>query len=86
MTLQEFRSLHRHDQYITLWDKADLVADRENEEYKYILYQLDSFYIELRLSKLEFSEVITSFSKDRRLKPYLETIDLGWLNVLVSDR
>ena len=86
MTLQEFRSIDKDDQYITVWERAVLVADRENEEFKYILYQLDSFYIELRLSKHSFLEVLTSFSRDRRLTPYLENIDLGELNVLtISD-
>jgi len=82
MTLQEFRSLNKEDQYILLWEKAVLVADRENDEYKYILYQLDSFYIELRLSKHNFTEILATFSRERRLQPYLESIDLGFLDVL----
>jgi hypothetical protein len=82
MTLKEFRSLDKNDQYIVLWDKAVLIADRENEEHKYILYQLDSFYIELQLSKNDFNEVLRTFSRDRRLKPYLEAIDLGSLDIL----
>jgi hypothetical protein len=82
MTLKEFRSLGKDEQYILLWEKAVLVADRENYENKYILYQLDSFYIELRLSKHDFTEILATFSKDRRLNPYLECIDLRSLDVL----
>jgi len=82
MTLQEFRSLNKDEQYILLWERAALVADRENYEYKYILYQLDSFYIELRLSKHNFTEMLVSFSRDRRLQPYLENINLGSIDVL----
>ncbi|HMK05517.1 MAG TPA: hypothetical protein VK489_15055 [Ferruginibacter sp.] len=82
MTLKEFRSLSKDEQYILLWEKAMLIADRENHEYKYILYQLDSFYIELRLSKHDFTELLVTFSRDRRLNPYLENIDLRSLDVL----
>lgn len=84
MRLHEFRQLNKIDQHIILWEQAVLVAERENNTYKYILYQLAGFYIEVRLSKIGFREVVRTFSRDRRLDPYLMTIDLRELGVMVN--
>jgi hypothetical protein len=84
MKLDEFRSLNKIDQHIILWEQAVLIAERENQTYKYILYQLAGFYIEVRLSKVGFKEVVRTFSRDRRLDPYLQTISLRELGVMAN--
>ncbi len=84
MRLDEFRELNKIDQHIILWEKAVLVGERENQTYKYILYQLAGFYIEVRLSKIGFREVVRTFARDRRLDPYLAAVDLRELGVAVN--
>jgi len=84
MNLDQFRSLNKIDQHIILWERAVLIAERENHTYKYILYQLGGFYIEVRLSKIGFKEVVRTFSRDRRLDPYLQMICLEELGVMAN--
>ena len=84
MRLEEFRSLNQVDQYIILWEKSILIGQRENATYKYVLYQLDSFYIEFRLTKSNLKEVIRTFTRDRRLEPYLHDINLNELRGMMS--
>ncbi len=82
MTLKEFRLLDRDDQYILLWEKASPVAEREDDQFKYILYQLDGFYIEIAMPvDGDLTESIRSFSKQRRLQPYLDAIDIRSINI-----
>lgn len=82
MTLKEFRLLDLDDQYIILWEKAVPVGEREDRRFKYILYQLDSFYIEISIPvDGEISESMRSFSKQRRLKHYLDAIDINSIKI-----
>jgi len=82
MTIHQFRLLDIEDQYITLWEKAVEVAKRENERFAFVLYQLGSFYIELKFSLDGSREEMRIFSKERRLQPYLDEIDLGSIDIL----
>ena len=76
MRSEEFQSLGQFDQNIILWEKAEIIAEREDRFCKYILYQLNNFYVEVRLTVRNLKEVIRTFTNDNQLKHYLAGIDL----------
>jgi hypothetical protein len=78
MTLTAFRRLYEEDQYILWMTRAIQVSERDTVEYYYVLYQLDSFYIEMKFPKWSAeTPVMRTFSKERRLIPYLYQINLN---------
>lgn len=46
MTLQEFIELEEMEQQEAIWEGI-FVADTEDNEHKILLYQIDSFYVEV---------------------------------------
>ena len=46
MTLYQFKLLRERDQYNTVWEKGILVDARITEQYKFLLYRVDTFYVE----------------------------------------
>jgi hypothetical protein len=74
--------LDTEDQYIILWERAVEIARRENLKFAFVLYQLDNFYIELKFSLDGAKEEMRIFSRERRLTPYLEEIDLSSLDIV----
>lgn len=42
----EFLALDEMQQAEALWEKGVHIADREDEFHRFILYQLDAFYVE----------------------------------------
>jgi hypothetical protein len=65
------------EQQEAIWDGV-LVADREDEEHKILLYQIDSFYVEVYYHK-EYNVIrkYRSFASTEQLEPYLRKIDLA---------
>lgn len=63
----------------TVW-KSVLLAQRQNEQYDYELYQIDGFYAEVRYLKGErlVSRLMT-FANPDLLEPYLGMIDIDSL-------
>ena len=49
MTLYQFKLLHERDQYNTVWDKGILVDARITEQYKFLLYRAETFYVEIQI-------------------------------------
>lgn len=79
MTLYEFNMMDEMEQQEALWDKGVLVAEREDEIYRYKLYQIDAFYIERKYHK-EYDVIHgqrTFSSTGEPLAPYLDLIKLG---------
>lgn len=50
MTLKEFNELDELEQQEAIWE-GKLIADTEDGEHKILLYQIDSFYIEVYYHK-----------------------------------
>ena len=48
MTLYQFKLLRERDQYNTVWEKGILVDARITEQYKFLLYRVDTFYVEIQ--------------------------------------
>lgn len=45
MTLYQFNALDEMEQIEAIWEHGVHIAERLHEEYKLILYQIDSFYV-----------------------------------------
>jgi hypothetical protein len=80
MTLSEYNQLNPSEQFEALYDHGIHIADRADDQYCIILFQLDSFYIELYFH-IEQNELkkLRCFSNIDFIKPYLEEIDLSEL-------
>ena len=77
MRLEEFKSLDQSEQHIILWEKAMIIGEREDALYKYILYQLNNFYIEVQVTISNLKEVIRPLTGDKPFEPYIHCSDLN---------
>ena len=68
MTLYQFLQLDEAEQAGAIWDSS-FIADREDEEHKILLYQIDGFYVEVFYHK-EYNVV-------RRYRPFSSTDELA---------
>ena len=75
MTFYQFKALSKYKQYETLKQKGVQIADRISTAYKFFLYQLDSFYVELKYNLYGTKiEGIKCFIDTKDLEPYLGDI------------
>lgn len=76
MTLYEFNSLDEMEQAEAIWDGV-FIANREDDEHRILLYQIDGFYVEAYVHK-EYGVLrkFRSFSSTDPLDSYLEKIDI----------
>ena len=74
-----FVNLRREQRTKVIEAHAIEVAERNFAGEVYLLYQLDSFYIEVKYISEDIIMVIRSFSGTLQLNPYLENIDIKWL-------
>jgi hypothetical protein len=80
MTFYQFKVLSEYKQYEFLKNKGVFIAGRISTAYKFFLYQIDSFYVELKYNLYETRiEAIKCFSDLKPLDPYLENIKLPGL-------
>ena len=78
MTLYEFKGLSEDQQTELVWSEVDFVADRQEDNYCILLYQLYSFYVEIMyIGKVNKFQIIRSFSTTDHLLPYLQEIDIS---------
>ena len=78
MTLAAFRALNEEGQYLLWINESVHIGERDTPYHCYELYQLYSFYIELRIPKWPGEPtMICTFCKDRRLEPYLQEINIS---------
>lgn len=70
MTLYQFNGLARMEKTLVIWMEAVLVANRNDEYYKCLLYQLDDFYIELRFDV--YSDVLKEVYGFEANSPHIE--------------
>lgn len=83
MTLYQFNMLDEAEQLEAIWDKSTNLAEREEAEYLYILYQIDSFYIEEKVLKegnIRYAFKSFASTSASLLQPYLDQIDIRSLN------
>ncbi|MCW3074628.1 MAG: hypothetical protein JWP69_1697 [Flaviaesturariibacter sp.] len=79
MTLYQFNLLDEMEQQEAIWE-GTLIANRIEGEYKLLLYQIDSFYVEVWYH-VEHNVVkrYRSFSSMEKLQPYTMQIDIKGL-------
>ena len=75
MTLKQFNKLDEHEQAEVVWDKGVLLADRLSLGFRYLVYQVDSYYVEFRYN-IEYNLItgLGAFDDVTELKPYQEQI------------
>lgn len=77
MTFQQFKSLSPYKQFEVLAKKGVMIGDRISTAYKFILYQIDSFYVEVKSNLFDTKiETIKCFFDTKDLDPYLGDISL----------
>ena len=80
MTLYDYNRLSDTEQYDVLWQSGVHIGERDDEAFRYVLYQMFSFYVELKYDQ-RLNEICgkTTFCTDRLLEPYLNKIDISQL-------
>lgn len=77
MNFYQFKALSEYKQYETLKHKGVIIADRITTAYKFLLYQMDSFYVELKYNLFGTKiEAIKCFFDTKDLDPYLGNISI----------
>ena len=77
MTLYEFNALSEDGKAAVLWSKGDFVIERKENNFSILLYQVQSFYVEVFYSGNENKiSRLRSFSSTEQLEPYLTNIDI----------
>lgn len=80
MTLDQFTLLNEAKQAETLLERGIYLADRVYKNFSIILYQLDSFYVEVYHNlRFDIMQGMRCFQDDDALLPYLESIDISSL-------
>jgi hypothetical protein len=84
MTFQQFRSLPKDIQRNVVKHYGVFLFGRSGVGVNVILYQMESFYVEIYFDE-KMSEVtrIRSFEDTRHLEPYLRMVDVSELQVLL---
>jgi hypothetical protein len=77
MRIYDFKAMSIHKQYKVLSELGIYLVDRIAGGYKFILYQIDTFYVEVKYNSLA-DEVMTikTFLNTKLLDPYLNQIQL----------
>lgn len=77
MTLNKFDSLGQTQQYEVLLEKAVYLSNRSDNNFSYILYQIESFYVEVKFDLVANDFIMyRAFDDMEELEPYLLEIDL----------
>jgi hypothetical protein len=77
MTINEYQSLPLQGQAMEIFHKGVLLAERITGIKKYILFKLDSFYVEIEYSNLQNKIVnLFSFCSRDHLEPYHDNMQL----------
>ena len=77
MSEEQFNKLTEDCQSDVICRKGVLISLRKQDEHKVLLYQIDSFYVEVYYHPVDNAINIISFSGTEKLQPYLKQIDLA---------
>ncbi len=77
MTMEQFKMADEMEQTEALWEKGVHIAEREDDIHRFILYQLDAFYVEAWYHK-EYNVLrkFNVFDDTTQLKPYLDQLKI----------
>ena len=80
MTLYQFNVLTESEKTAIVWNEGNFVGDRIENNFSILLYQVQSFYLEVFYSgKKNKMSRLRSFSSNKQLEPYLGKIDISEL-------
>ena len=72
LTLYQFKQLKESDQYVAVWNEGTLLDARFDNHLRFLLYKIDSFYVEIKYNGATNAlEGLKSFVNIRPLIPYL---------------
>jgi len=75
MTLGEFNALSELEQIRSIWHQGTFLMERTDEDGRYVLYQLDAFYIEFAFDTVNnVQKDMFAFAGTGPLDPYLNDI------------
>jgi hypothetical protein len=79
MTLYEFNQLDELEQIETFWVEGQKVGERSGKSFRYLLYQLNDFYVEVKFNMVvNVIYAMRSFeSESPHLDVYLLPIDIS---------
>ena len=78
MTIRDFQDLDLSIQAQEIFRNGEHLSERSFKNYLVILYQLYNFYVEIYYSSFQLQQFV-SFNHDSGLEPYLDQVDLSWL-------
>ena len=73
MTFPQFMALNEIQQALTVLE-GRLIGQRQDSHFKILLYQLDSFYVEVFCNNQNSIEKLKPFTDTDQLEPYLDRI------------
>ena len=77
MTFEQFKYLNEVDQEMLLWTKGVEVASRTDGMNRYVLFQVEGFYMEVKYSVIfNLIKRIICFDSTDLLDQYLSEIDI----------
>jgi len=77
MTLYQFIAMDEMEQQEAIWEGTH-IGERKDEEHNILLYQIDSFYVEVFYHReLNVIRRYRPFKSVNQLKPYLGQIDIS---------
>lgn len=84
MTLNQFNSLTEDEKTAMVWSASEYIGNRTEDNYRALLYQLYSFYVELYYNG-EDNKIckVRSFSSTDQLEPYLNNIDIPYIRGVI---
>jgi hypothetical protein len=76
----QFNVMEEQQQTIPIWEKGVLVAERIEGFHKFMLYQVEDFYVEVT-HHTHFNVIIrvTSFSDTKQLDLYIDSVNIDML-------
>ena len=78
MTCHDFEALDEQGQINALMSKGIYLAERKDNQCRFILYQLDSFYVEIIYGlKDACKQGVHIFDNTRYLEPYLDQVNIA---------
>ena len=76
MSEDQFNKLSEDSQSNIISERGALISLRRTDEHRVLLYQIDSFYVEVYYHPTKNVIKIKSFSGTEQLQPYLNQISL----------
>lgn len=77
MTATLFNALSTFEQMEIIWERGVFLAEREGKKFRYMLYQVDGFYIEeIRYLKWNLLYTYRCFNDPSLLEVYFSAIEI----------